>query len=69
MHLGGSLQILHIRVEPKGKGPPTGEGLLCEAVKISIIDSGGAMRTLEEVAIRIMALEVANAGGRSKSKA
>jgi hypothetical protein len=46
-----------------------GEGLLGEAIKISIIDKRRPMSTLKVVASRIMALKVANAGGRSKSKA
>jgi hypothetical protein len=33
MHLGGSLQILHIRVEPKGKGPPTVNGCFVKPSK------------------------------------
>jgi hypothetical protein len=40
---GSFLQILHIRREPKDKGPPTGnDSLLCEAVEIIFIDRGGA---------------------------
>ena len=33
MHLGGSLQILHIRVDPKGNGPPTWMGSLVNPSK------------------------------------
>ena len=40
-----------------------GKRLLCKAVEISIIESGATMSTLKVVASRIMALEVANAGG------
>jgi hypothetical protein len=42
---------------------------LCEAVEISIIDRGGAVSTLEVIAMRILALEVANASGGAKNKA
>ena len=55
MYMGSSLQILHIRVEPKGKGPPMEKWLLCKAVEISNIDPRGTMR--------ILALEVTNVGG------
>jgi hypothetical protein len=61
--------------DPANKSGPqryratNGKGLLCEAVEISIIDSGGAMSTLKVVASRIMTLQVANAGRRTKSKA
>ena len=46
-----------------------GKGIFSEAVEISIIDSGGAMSTLKVIASRILTLEVANAGRRTKSKA
>jgi hypothetical protein len=36
---------------------------------MNIIDRGGAVSTLEVIAKRILALEMANAGGQSKSKA
>ena len=51
------------------EGTTNGKWLLCEAVKIRIIDKGGVMSTLEVVAMRIMALEVTNAIGQTKNKA
>jgi hypothetical protein len=50
-------------------GTTYGKGLLGEAVEINIIDRGGPMSTLEVIALRILALEVANASGGAKSKA
>ena len=49
------------------QGTTNRKGLLREADKISIIDRGGAMSTLEVVAMRIMALEVAKQKARPKS--
>ena len=54
---------------PQRLGPTNGKGVLCEAVEISIIDSGGAMSTLKVVASRIMTLHVANARRQTKSMA
>jgi hypothetical protein len=51
------------------QGTTNGEGLFGEAIKIYIIDRGGPMSTLEVIAQRILALEVANASGGTKSKA
>ena len=45
------------------------EGLFGEPVKINIIDRGGPMSTLEVIALRILALEVANTSGGLESKA
>ena len=50
-------------------GTTNEEKLLNEAIKFSVIDVGGTMNTLEVVALRILALKVANAGGRAKNKA
>ena len=49
------------------EGTTNEKGLICEAVEISVIDRVGAMSTLEVVAMRILALEVTNAGGQTKS--
>jgi hypothetical protein len=51
------------------QGITNGKWLLCEAVKIGIIDGKIAMSTLEVIVKRILALEVANARGGAKSKA
>ena len=45
------------------------ERLLGESIKVSVIHIGGPMSTLEEIALRIWTLEVANAKGRAKRKA
>ena len=50
------------------QGTTNGKRLLCEAVEINIIDQGGAMSTLEVIAKRILALEVANASGGAKKQ-
>ena len=50
-------------------GTTNEEKLLNEAIKFNVIDVGGTMNTLEVVALRILALKVANAGGRAKNKA
>jgi hypothetical protein len=46
-----------------------GNGFFCEAVKISIIDRGGAMSTLEVITKKILALEMANARSGAKNNA
>lgn len=46
-----------------------GKKLIGEAIEFNIIDQGGTMSTLEVVAIRILALEVANTSGGEKNKA
>jgi hypothetical protein len=70
MHLGGSLQILAHKSGEGKHGTTNGKKkLLGEAIKFNIIDRGGMVNTLEVVALRILALEVANAGGRVKNKA
>ena len=51
------------------QGTTNGEGLFGEAIKIYIIDHGGPMSTLEVIALRILALEVAYASGGAKNKA
>jgi hypothetical protein len=56
-------------VERKGTGPPMGKILFGEVVKFIIIDRRCTMSTLEVVAMKIMALEVANASGRMKNEA
>ena len=71
MHVGGSLQILHMRVQRgmQRRGTNNLEGLLGEYIKVSVIHIGGPMSTLEVIALRIWTLEVANANGGAKREA
>jgi hypothetical protein len=51
------------------QGTTNGKRLHCETVEIIIIGVGGAMSTLEVIAKKILALEVANPTGGLKSRA